>query len=149
MANRGSIPIRQSNEGINSKDMIVEVTSHGCHVCTSHALNKDGYFRKYVDGRMVMFHRYVWELVNNKIPEGYEVDHICKNRACFNVLHLQVLPASAHRTKDNKGRNGKRQSKARKYWLKKGCTGKKLSSKYGVSFGTAYKWIRKWKKQTH
>lgn len=48
-----------------------------------------------------MRHRWFWELHNGVIPEGYEVDHKCKNRRCFNVDHLQILTAAEHRSKDN------------------------------------------------
>ena len=38
-----------------------------------------------------MYHRYVWENEHGLIPRDYEIDHICKNRACCNIEHLQML----------------------------------------------------------
>ena len=36
-------------------------------------------------------HRWVWELVNGKIPEGLVIDHICRNRACVAIDHLRMV----------------------------------------------------------
>ncbi len=88
-------------------------TDTGCIICTSHAMNHDGYFR-ISDYRldmkghkpMVMHHRLVWEEANGSIPEGYEVDHICRNRGCQNIEHLQILTGTEHTIKTNKERKG-------------------------------------------
>ena len=54
-------------------------------------LNHDGYARVRKDGRQVMLHRWAWEQVNGPIPEGMEIDHLCRNRACSEVTHLEVV----------------------------------------------------------
>ena len=93
-----------------------------------------------------MAHRYVWEQVNNKeIPEGHEVDHVCRNRACINPTHLQVLDRTTHLVKTNQERYYPRKHKAKNYWLKHRCSGMSLSEIYGVSFSSAGRWIREWK----
>ena len=70
---------------------------------------QDGYLRvmthvRSLGGKLKMWHRLVWEIVKGPIPKGYEVNHLCKNRKCCNVDHLEVLTSSEHRTKDNTGR---------------------------------------------
>jgi len=55
-------------------------------------------------GKLKMLHRIEWEKVHGPIPEGFEVDHKCKNRQCQNVNHLQLLRKSSHKTKDNSER---------------------------------------------
>ena len=77
-----------------------------CIVPQSGHRNKDGYIRildapRSSGGRLVMLHRLEYEKVNGKIPDGFEVNHICKNRECCNVNHLEILSRSEHRTKDN------------------------------------------------
>ena len=36
-------------------------------------------------------HRWAYEDVNGPIPEGYQLDHICRNRICVNPAHLEVV----------------------------------------------------------
>lgn len=53
-----------------------------------------------VSGHLVMAHRYAWEAVHGEIPEGVEIDHTCRNRACCNVAHLR--PATRHQNMRNR-----------------------------------------------
>lgn len=127
------------------KKLTLVTTSSGCVVPSSHKLNHDGYFRKCINGKNMMYHRYVYEDYFGPIMEGYEVDHKCKNRACCNINHLQLLKSSQHRSKDNKGRNGDRKKLAYEFWREHNCTGTALANKFGVSFSAGCKWIREWK----
>ncbi len=42
-------------------------------------------------GRPLGAHRFMYELLVGPIPAGLELDHLCANRACVNVLHLQPV----------------------------------------------------------
>ena len=117
----------------------------GCFVPISHSLNTDGYFRKYINGKQQMFHRVIYELHNGPIPKGYEVDHMCRNRACCNVKHLRTLTRSEHLLHTNTTRYAKRHEAARLHWLDTNCTGTELALKFGVSFSAGCKWVRKWR----
>lgn len=127
------------------KELVLETTDTGCIVPISHKLNKDGYFRKVIKGAWVMYHRHIWSESNGEIPDGYEINHKCKNRACCNLEHLEMLEGSEHAIESNTGRNGDRKEAARQHWMKTKCKGVDLAKEFGVCFGSACKGIREWK----
>ena len=51
----------------------------------------NGYHKVRVNGKQIRAHRWAWELVNGKIPNGMVIDHICRNRACVALDHLRVV----------------------------------------------------------
>jgi hypothetical protein len=126
-----------------------ETNDQGCHLVVSHRLNQDGYFRKNVGGKLQMYHRYVYESEVGEIPEGFEIDHMCRNRSCINPEHLQALSRNDHLVKTNQERYADRKQEALEYWLIHKSTGVALAEKFEVCFGSACKWIRQWKEITN
>lgn len=59
-----------------------------------------GYGRMMIRGREYQVHRVVYELEKGRIPEGLEIDHLCRNRACQRVEHLEPV---THRENDLRG----------------------------------------------
>lgn len=55
------------------------------------SLNKDGYGITTINYKSIYTHRLSWELHNGKIPNDKVIDHKCKNRACYNPNHLQLV----------------------------------------------------------
>jgi len=114
-------------------------TETGCIECTSHSLNKDGYVRLFVSKhskpRMQFLHRIEWEKKYGSVPEGFEIDHVCRNRACCNTDHLQLLTVSEHKIKTNKERYLDRKLKILSDLLE-GISIKEIAIKYSVSEAT-------------
>lgn len=53
--------------------------------------NNNGYGCIKVSGTNKYVHRVAWELENGPIPEGLTIDHLCKNRACVRLSHLELV----------------------------------------------------------
>lgn len=61
--------------------------------------------RFYVDGRIVMAHRYAWERAYGPVPLGLNVLHSCDNAGCVRPDHLMVGTQHANmRDASQKGR---------------------------------------------
>lgn len=41
--------------------------------------------------RRVLAHRFAYELLVGPIPNGLEIDHLCRNRTCVNPSHLEPV----------------------------------------------------------
>lgn len=119
---------------------------NGCIVVTSHDPNKDGYIRIYAGKgaypRMQFVHRMAWVHKNGPVPDGHELDHKCRNRACCNPEHLQLLTISQHKTKTNLERYADR-TEAIKSSLVAGECVKEIANKYNVSTATVNRIKRK------
>lgn len=50
-----------------------------------------GYGMVYVGGKMQMAYRVVYELYRGAIPEGRQLDHLCRNPGCVNPEHLEPV----------------------------------------------------------
>jgi hypothetical protein len=53
--------------------------------------DRGGYGEFRVDGRTRKAHRIAYELLVGPIPEGMQIDHLCRNRGCVNPEHLEVV----------------------------------------------------------
>jgi len=40
---------------------------------------------------VALAHRVAWELTNGPIPDGHELDHLCRTRNCVNPGHLEPV----------------------------------------------------------
>lgn len=51
----------------------------------------NGYARIYVGRKYKAAHVVAWERVNGPKPNGLQLDHLCRNRACVNLDHLELV----------------------------------------------------------
>lgn len=58
--------------------------------------------RIWVDGRLRLAHRVIYEMHKGPIPRGMQLDHLCANAACVNPDHMEPVT-----NRQNKLRGGK------------------------------------------
>jgi hypothetical protein len=67
----------------------------GCWKWTGTILSR-GYGQYYVGGGQknriqLLAHRFAYEVLIGPIPSDLTIDHLCRNRACVNPLHMEVV----------------------------------------------------------
>lgn len=66
------------------------VTESGCIVWTGSGNNK-GYGQIRVNRKKMVAHRLMYELTFGAIPDGMQLDHLCRVRCCINPHHLEPV----------------------------------------------------------
>jgi hypothetical protein len=56
--------------------------------------NSAGYGKFGIDGRVVLAHRFSYEQHVGPIPDGLQLDHLCRVRCCVNPAHLEPVTGS-------------------------------------------------------
>lgn len=85
------MPALSVQERFESKYKIVD-TGYltPCWLWTDKPTSK-GYGTLGVEGRTKGAHRLSWELYVGPIPEGLQIDHLCRVRLCVNWTHLEPV----------------------------------------------------------
>jgi len=78
----------------------VDKQADGCWIWTGRVSERGyGYIGEGKRRRRV--HRWLWERERGPIPDGMELDHVCQNKLCINLDHLEVVThaENMHRTR--------------------------------------------------
>lgn len=70
--------------------LCIPVTESGCWLWIS-TINIGGYGTIRVKGTNVPAHRLSHELFKGPIPDGFEIDHLCRVRCCVNPDHIEAV----------------------------------------------------------
>lgn len=68
----------------------VRIEANGCWIWTA-GYSGWGYGRFSLRGVRIAAHRFVYEEFVGPIPEGKQLDHLCRNHACVNFAHLEPV----------------------------------------------------------
>jgi hypothetical protein len=68
----------------------IEVRADGCWEWIG-AQFRGGYGSVRIDGRTHGAHRVVYALVHGDLSPDEQIDHLCRNRACVNPAHMEVV----------------------------------------------------------
>lgn len=83
-----------------------------CWEWTGGARSGSGYGVFSVNGRMVYVHRFAYGLTGESVPDDMTIDHLCRNKACVNTAHMEIV---------TRGENGRRANRCRIYRQKDEC----------------------------
>lgn len=64
-------------------------------------LDHDGYGRSIYDKKHVHAHRYFYLKYIGEVPKNYVIDHLCRNRKCVNLAHLEPIPTRENTRRGN------------------------------------------------
>lgn len=71
--------------------LVVDVdTSGDCWLWTG-PVGHNGYGKATVLKQTLLAHRVFFAHYKGPIPDGYQIDHLCKNRLCVNPAHLEAV----------------------------------------------------------
>jgi hypothetical protein len=72
----------------------VDIAPNGCWLWSGF-VDKGGYARLRDDagkhGEVLYAHRFAYELLVGPIPDGRQIDHLCRVRRCVNPQHLEAV----------------------------------------------------------
>jgi HNH endonuclease len=93
---RWNDPIEDMRDRIRARERLfrnIQISPTGCWLW-ERTRGLAGYGWMYWRDKMRPAHRVAYMLFIGKIPEGYEIDHRCRERGCVNPDHLEAVTRS-------------------------------------------------------
>ncbi|MCU1617180.1 MAG: hypothetical protein JWO98_4720 [Frankiales bacterium] len=60
------------------------------------SLNSKGYGQFYDGRRVVQAYKFAYEMARGPVPDGLDLDHLCRNPVCVNPAHLEPVTSRAN-----------------------------------------------------
>lgn len=95
------------------------------------------------DGRVLKAHRVYYERHKGPIPDGLQIDHLCRNRRCVNPAHLEAVTKTENLRRGRVAKLNLEQVEAIRK-LEGQERGADVARRYGVNRTTIY---RIWKRE--
>jgi hypothetical protein len=86
----------RAREEVLERDLLSNTAPSGECLIWQGAINSHGYGVVGVRGITYLVHRVTYELKAGEVPSGYDVHHVCGQRACCNPTHLEALSRRDH-----------------------------------------------------
>lgn len=67
-------------------------------------LRPDGYVQHIRSGKVCLAHRTIYTILKGTIPDGLDLDHLCRNRYCCNPSHLEPVTRIENVRRGNAGK---------------------------------------------
>jgi len=67
------------------------------------SITAKGYGKFQIGGDTKLAHRVAYEQAIGPIPEGLQIDHLCRNRRCINPQHLEAVTGRVNVRRGNTG----------------------------------------------
>ena len=64
-------------------------------------INADGYGQMRVGDKTMRVHRVIYGLFHGAIPDGLQIDHLCRIRHCANPKHLEAVTSQENTLRGN------------------------------------------------
>ncbi len=98
-----NVYIRKLTADQRFEEKYERLTESGCWLWTG-STYFNGYGSFFFEGKSIRAHRYSYVRAKGKIPDGLQIDHLCRVRCCVNPDHLEAVTAKKN---INRGRNYK------------------------------------------
>lgn len=88
---------------INTADALIDKAyedEFGCWIWEKGFTNS-GYAKATVNYKTVLVHRFMYENLVGPIPEGMQLDHLCRDKRCINPDHLEPVTLQENMNRRN------------------------------------------------
>jgi hypothetical protein len=97
------------------------------------AKNHRGYGLMWNGAKMVTAHRHFYTILRGDVPAGMQLDHKCRNRACCNPFHLEIVTGTENVRRGNATKLNAEQVQQIRDLAGEGVPQRELGRRFGVS----------------